>query len=90
MKFEWDSDKNLFNMLKHKISFKEAALVFLDVDRMEFYDEEHSIFEDRYVTIGRVEEVIVVVYTERKDVTRIISARKASREEEEAYYDGKL
>lgn len=52
--FEYDSDKNRKNIEKHGISFKNAARVFFDYDRIEFYDEAHSETEDRYDTIGDV------------------------------------
>lgn len=50
--FEYDEEKNNRNIQKHGISFKQAARVFFDYDRIELYDEEHSIDEDRYDTIG--------------------------------------
>lgn len=50
--FEYDENKNQTNIKKHGISFKSASRVFFDYDRIEFYDEENSIFEDRYDTIG--------------------------------------
>ena len=52
MHFEYDKDKNRKNIEKHGISFKSAARVFFDYDRIEYYDEENSVFEDRYDTIG--------------------------------------
>lgn len=54
MVFEYDEEKNRNNILKHGISFKNAARVFFDYDRIELYDEEHSDMEDRYDTIGNV------------------------------------
>ncbi|MCM1251275.1 MAG: BrnT family toxin [Clostridium sp.] len=54
MTFEYDEDKNKANIEKHGISFRSAARVFFDYDRIEFYDEENSVFEDRYDTIGDV------------------------------------
>lgn len=50
--FEYDEEKNQKNIQKHGISFKNAARVFFDYDRIEFYDEEHSQDEERYYTIG--------------------------------------
>jgi hypothetical protein len=52
MTFEYDEEKNQKNIKKHGISFKSAARVFFDYDRIEMYDEENSINEDRYDTIG--------------------------------------
>lgn len=51
------------------------------------YDFEHSTDEDRYIVIGKVKEILFVVYTERKDMIRIISARIAEPEERRLYYD---
>ena len=81
MKIEWDTNKNDVNVKKHHISFETAARVFLDENRLDYYDIVHSMNEDRYITIGLVEEVIVVVYTLRKTRIRIISARLATRKE---------
>ncbi len=47
MKFEWDEDKNQLNLKKHGIDFETAMLVFNDLQRIEIYDTEHSIYEDR-------------------------------------------
>lgn len=52
--FEYDENKNRTNIKKHGISFKSAARVFFDYDRIEFYDEENSVCEDRYDTIGDI------------------------------------
>lgn len=52
MAFEYDDNKNQINIKKHGISFKSAARIFFDYDRIEFYDEDHSDDEDRYNTIG--------------------------------------
>ena len=74
-------------MKKHGISFEDAMLVFEDEYRKEFYDAAHSEYEDRYHTIGMVEDILFVVYTERGEYVRIISARIANRKEKEMYYD---
>ena len=91
MKFQWDENKEKINITKHGIDFKTAARVFEDENRIEFYDEEHSFTEERYITIGMVNQIAVIimlVYTEREDAIRIISARKATKSEKEAYlYD---
>lgn len=87
MKIEWDTNKNDVNVKKHHISFETAARVFLDENRLDYYDIVHSMNEDRYITIGLVEEVIAVVYTLRKTRIRIISARLATRKERELYYE---
>ena len=88
--FEWDDEKAAINLKKHGVSFEKAVLVFLDEDRIEFYDSGHSLDEDRYNTIGRVKDVLFVVYTERKSRLRIISARPANKKERSMYYDRDL
>ena len=87
MLFEWDDEKAAINLKKHGVSFQTAALVFYDENRIEMYDSEHSPEEDRYNTIGMVEDVLFVVYTERKDRLRIISARLANKKERSMYYE---
>jgi uncharacterized DUF497 family protein len=84
---EWDDKKNESNIRKHGISFEYAAYVFADEYYVEIYDENHSGEEERYAVIGRVERILFVVYTERKDAIRLISARIATKREEEFYYE---
>ena len=78
--FEWDYEKEQRNIKIHKISFETAKLVFNDDKRIEFFDVNHSGTEDRLITIGKVDKVLFVVYTERGDKTRIISARPATQQ----------
>ena len=85
-KFIWDSEKAEINYQKHKIKSEDAALVFFDEFKIDDFDEIHSDFEDRYKIIGKVEDILVVIYTERGDFTRIISARDAEKYEKEDYY----
>lgn len=90
MQFEWDDEKDKINKEKHGIDFSTAALVFRDENRLEFYDEAHSEDEDRFITIGQINGVaivVMVVYTERKNAIRLISARRATKQERSAYYD---
>ncbi len=90
MQFEWDEEKEKKNIEKHGIDFETAARVFGDENRLEFYDEAHSESEDRYITIGLIDEVayiVMVVYTEREEAIRLISARKATKQEGRMYYD---
>lgn len=90
MNFEWDEEKEKINIQKHGIDFSTAALVFGDTNRIEKYDELHSYDEDRYITIGIINNtavVVMVVYTERKTAIRIISARLATKREKEAYFN---
>ncbi|MBR2774515.1 MAG: BrnT family toxin [Selenomonadaceae bacterium] len=77
------------NWRKHKVDFNDAAKVFADENRVEWLDEYHSDDEDRYITVGKVNEILFVVYTEREDLTRLISARRANKQERKKYYAGK-
>ena len=83
---EWDDEKNDLNYKKHKIYFEDAARIFLDDNRIEDYDEFHSDDEERIKTIGMVRKILVVVYTERGEKYRLISARRADKNEEAEYY----
>ncbi len=85
---EWDDNKNEINKHKHGISFESAGWIFSDEARLEFYDDIHSIDEDRYITIGKVDDVLFVVFTERDDgdTIRLISARLATAKERRLYY----
>lgn len=87
IQFEWDEEKNHINKEKHGIDFQTAIHVFDDENRIEIYDVEHSIDEDRYNTIGLVHDMLFVVYTERKDKLRMVSARLATQAERRLYYD---
>ena len=86
LKFEWDENKNISNQKKHGISFETATYVFRDSYYMEIYDFEHSINEDRYIALGMVGYLLFVVFTEREDYIRIISARSATQSERRLYY----
>ena len=89
MKFEWDPVKNAKNLRKHKVDFEEARYVFSDEMALELYDEEHSGTEDRYIIIGlssKTRELYVChCYRNGGDIVRIISARRASKEEIQLY-----
>ncbi|MCL2477851.1 MAG: BrnT family toxin [Treponema sp.] len=89
LKFTWDENKNIFNIRKHGINFNEAVKIFYDPERLELYDKIHSaINEERWIIIGNVNVKIILVIINRKtdDLIRIISARKATKKEQEAYY----
>ena len=86
LKFIWDSEKNQKNYIKHGIYFEDAVRVFFDEFCIDEFDEIHSEDEDRYKIIGKVGKILVVIYTERGDLTRIISARLAEKDEQEEYY----
>lgn len=83
MTFTWNHKKNINNIKNHGLSFELASRVFLDPNRFEIYDDLHSIYEDRYITIGFINDVpITVVYTPLPDDRiRIISAWRASKEQ---------
>ena len=87
--FEWDEEKNAKNIRKHGVSFEMAKKVFLDPRRFEMIDIEHSIFEERLMTVGFSGlKLLSVIFTERDDSVRIITARKADKHEEEEYFYG--
>lgn len=86
LKFVWDSEKAEKNWQKHKVRFEIAVRVFLDENNFDDYDESHSDDEDRFKIIGKVDKVLVVIYTERSERTRIISARYATKKEEANYF----
>jgi uncharacterized protein len=90
MEFEWNPEKAVINLRKHNISFQEAATVFDDPLSVTFPDPDHSIGENRYVIIGmsRSEQLLVVSHTDRENRTRIISARRATRQERRFYEEG--
>ncbi|MHB8880095.1 MAG: BrnT family toxin [Thermodesulfovibrionales bacterium] len=87
MEFEWDPDKSESNLKKHGITFHEASTVFGDPLALTFNDPDHSIGEHRLLTFGlsRINHLLVVVHTERRGKTRIISARRTTRQEREIY-----
>ena len=80
MRFEWDSEKEKQNIKEHKISFDEAVTVFYDPLAATFYDPDHSIDEDRFITVGYSSQgrLFVVSHMEGRDAIRIISARPAT------------
>jgi uncharacterized DUF497 family protein len=90
MEFEWDPSKSDANLKKHGISFHEASTVFGDPLAITFNDPDHSIGEHRFLTFGlsRANQLMVVVHTERRGKTRIISARRATRQERKIYENG--
>ena len=85
--FEWDEEKAQDNLRKHGISFEEAQTVFNDPLAITIPDPDHSIDENRFITIGESDKrrILVAVYTERRKKIRLISARKASRAERKKY-----
>ncbi len=90
MRFEWDLKKASANLKKHGVSFQEAATVFGDPLAITFEDPDHSGGEERHLTFGLSLQgrLIVVSHIERKDRTRIISARLMGRKEKVIYEEG--
>ena len=90
LKFEWDARKAALNLRKHGISFEEAATVFGDALAYTFVDPDHSLGEDRFLTIGvsAHDRTLLVVHAERGQNIRIISARRATRREQSIYEQG--
>ena len=85
--FEWDPDKARQNVEKHGVSFEEAATVFDDPIFITVADDEHSIYEERYITIGLSNRgrLLIFAHADRQGRIRIISARRATKKEERFY-----
>lgn len=92
MNFEWNEQKAELNLKKHYVSFEEAKTVFNDLLYLDFYDPDHSDEEHQYIIMGRSckDRILMVSYTERDAVLRLISARKATRQELEVYHNGQF
>ena len=85
--FEWDKTKDADNYAKHGVSFETATEVFKDTFAIERLDDRESYGEDRFILIGMAEGVVItVVYTERSGSIRIISARNATKHEQDDYF----
>jgi len=88
--FEWDNNKEKSNKRKHGISFDEARTAFYDENAIQYFDPDHSDEEDRFILLGISFKlkVLVVCHCFRKNdsVIRIISARKADKDEEYEYW----
>lgn len=87
IEFEWDLEKAKGNLKKHQVTFYEAGTVFGDPLSMTFYDPDHSVDENRFITVGlsRPGKLLIVSHTDRGDRIRIVSARKATRRERRYY-----
>ena len=92
MEFEWDPKKAAANLKKHKVSFEEAATVFGDPLSITVPDPDHSLEEDRYLTVGMSERgrLLIIAHTEEEggERIRIISARPLTPRERKAYEEG--
>ena len=90
LKFEWDNEKNKTNTKKHGVSFEEGKTVFFDEYALQFFDPEHSEDEDRFLLLGTSfkSQTLVVCHCFREEETkvRIISARKADKDEQQVYW----
>ncbi len=85
--FEWDKSKAADNFRKHGVSFELAATAFRDPLGVEWLDDREAYGEERIILLGMADGTILqVVYTERKQRTRIISARRATRHEQDYYH----
>jgi hypothetical protein len=95
MRFEWDEAKNRVNQRKHGVRFEEAQTVFDDPLAVSIVDQEHSITEERWLTIGMSSQgrLLVVAHTywvlNGEELVRIISARKPTAHERESYEEEK-
>jgi uncharacterized DUF497 family protein len=90
--FEWDTKKACMNVIKHKVTFEEAATIFKDPKALTMYDKEHSDNEDRWITMGFGNNgrllTMVHTYNELNDnevIIRLISARKSTKNETNKY-----
>ncbi len=89
LKFEWHAAKAALNERKHGVTFQEAEAVWKDLNRIDEDDLDHSgVHESRSIVIGYSHRLrmLFVVYTQRYEVIRIISARRANRSETERYF----
>lgn len=88
--FDWDDTKNNSNQTKHGVSFEEAQTVFFDEKAIEFDDPDHSIDEERFLLLGFSQSLKILVvchcYRSEESTIRIISARKATKKEQNVYF----
>ena len=91
IQFEWDEAKAAANLKKHQVSFEEAQSIFFDEFGVQFFDDDHSSGEDRFLMLGMSSraKLLIVCHCERNHgaTVRIISARKATKRES-AFYRG--
>lgn len=87
MEFEWDEDKRLANVRKHGIDFLDVVTVF-EGDIVTIEDDRFDYDEQRFLTLGLFKgRVVVIVHIEKEELTRIISVRKATKNEERNYFE---
>ena len=88
MKFEWDEVKRQANLRKRRLDFADAETVFAGAT-FTFEDDRFEYGEDRYITLGLLHgTVVVIAHTEWKEVIRVISMRKATKNEQRIYFEG--
>jgi uncharacterized DUF497 family protein len=88
MKFEWDEAKQQANLGKHRLDFADVETVFAGAI-FTFEDDRFEYSEDRYITLGLLRgTVVVIAHTEREGVIRVISMRKATKNEQRVYFEG--
>ena len=90
LQFEWDKSKNTSNARKHGVTFEDAQTTFYDEQALVFDDPDHSDEEDRFILLGTNHKLNTLVvchcYREKETIIRIISARKATKGEEQYYW----
>lgn len=90
IRFEWDENKNNINKKKHHVSFEEEKTVFYDEEALVIDDPEHSETEERFIILGFSNKANLLLvchcYRDSDSVIRIISARKANKNESGQYY----
>jgi uncharacterized protein len=88
--FDWDNKKDKTNIKKHGVSFEEALTAFYDENAIQYFDPDHSDEEDRFILLGISYKLKILVvchcFRENDSVIRIISARKADKDEEYEYW----
>ena len=93
LRFEWSRYKEKLNIRNHGVSFEEANTIFYDKNAIEFYDQDHSLKEDRYLMVGLSSKMrlLLVSDTVREekddDIIRIISSRKPTKKEQKTYFE---
>ena len=87
MRFEWDEDKRRANIKRHRVDFADLEPLFAD-ETVTISDDRFDYGEDRFITLGLLRGIVLaVVHTESDEVIRFISARKATKYEEESYFE---
>ena len=87
LNFEWDDAKGAANFRKHGVTFEQAAYAFCDPFAVEWIDARAAYGEERVILLGMSGgQILSVVYTERGERLRIISARRATKHEKDNYY----